>query len=61
MEHTTPPAPRIYTVEEMAAILRIGRNTAYELVRCGKIRSVKIGHQIRIPEKALEEFISSTI
>lgn len=61
MAHTNTPIPRIYTVEEMAAILRIGRNTAYELVRCGKIHSVKVGHQIRIPQRAIEEFLNSSI
>ena len=40
-------------------ILGIGRNTAYELVRSGQIRSIKIGRQIRVPRDAVAEFLTS--
>ena len=43
-------------VREVAAILRCGKNQAYELVRSGAIRSVRIGRAIRVPVEALEEF-----
>ena len=39
-------------------ILDIGRNTAYELIRCGKIRSIRIGKQLRIPKQALIDYLS---
>ena len=39
-------------------ILGIGRNTAYELVRSGKIRSIRIGRQLRIPKDALAAYLS---
>ena len=29
--------PLILTVDELTKILGIGRNTAYDLIRCGKI------------------------
>ena len=32
-------------------------DTAYELIRSGQIRSVRIGRQIRIPRDALLEFL----
>ena len=32
-------------------------DTAYELIRSGQIRSVRIGRQIRIPREALLEFL----
>ena len=44
-------------VEELMPILGIGCNTAYELIRSGQIRSVRIGRQIRIPRDALLEFL----
>ena len=44
-------------VEELMPILSIGRNTAYELIRSGQIRSIRIGRQIRIPRDALLEFL----
>ena len=39
--------PLTLRVEDLMPILGIGRNTAYELVRCGKIRSIRIGKQTR--------------
>ena len=49
--------PMILRVEDLMHILGIGRNTAYELIRSGQIRSVRIGRQIRIPREALLEFL----
>ena len=46
------------TVEEAGQILRVGRNTAYDLVRCGKLPSVRVGKQIRIPRQALLDYLS---
>lgn len=43
-----------YTVEEAAAILRISKNTAYEWVRAGVLKSLRCGRTIRIPPSALE-------
>lgn len=50
--------PLTLTVEEAGQILRVGRNTAYELVRCGKLPSVRVGKQIRIPRQALLDYLS---
>ena len=49
--------PVTLRVEERRPILGIGRNTAYELIRSGQIRSIRIGRQIRIPRDALLEFL----
>lgn len=38
-------------------ILGIGRNTAYELVRSGKIRGIRVGKQIRIPKDEVQRFL----
>jgi len=50
--------PLTLRVEDLMPILGIGRNTAYELVRCGKIRSIRIGRQLRIPKQALIDYLS---
>ena len=50
--------PLTLTVEEAGQILRVGRNTAYELVRCGKLPSIRVGKQIRIPRQALLDYLS---
>ena len=47
--------PLALRVEDLMPILGIGRNTAYELVRSGQIRSIKIGRQIRVPKDALAD------
>lgn len=49
--------PVTLRVEDLMSLLGIGRNTAYELIRSGQIRSVRIGRQIRIPREALLEFL----
>ncbi len=51
--------PMALTVEDVMRVLCIGRNTAYELIRSGRIRSVRAGRKIRIPKEAIEEFLSS--
>ena len=50
--------PLTLRVEDLMPILDIGRNTAYELVHCGTIRSIRIGKQLRIPKDALVEYLS---
>ena len=50
--------PLTLRVEDLVSILDIGRNTAYELIRCGTIRSIRIGKQLRIPKQALIDYLS---
>ena len=50
--------PLTLRVEDLMPILGIGRNTAYELVRSGQIRSIRIGKQLRIPKQALIEYLT---
>ena len=50
----------IVTVSEMAKMLRIGRNRAYELIRSKTIPCVKIGSkQTRITKQAVIDYIAS--
>lgn len=46
-------------VEELMPILGIGRNTAYELVRSGRLRSIRVGRQIRIPKAEVLRFLNT--
>ena len=57
---TLEDLPLVLRVEDLMPILSIGRNTAYELVRCGRIRSIRVGNQIRIPKDAVVEFLTNT-
>ena len=56
--HSFAELPLTLRVEDLMPILGIGRNTAYELVRSGQIRSIRIGRQLRIPKEAVQEYLS---
>lgn len=49
----------LYTPEQTAEILSIGRSRVFDLLRTGSLRSVKIGASRRIPGPAITEFIES--
>jgi excisionase family DNA binding protein len=44
-------------VPEVAEMLRIARNTVYELVGEGEIPSVRIGRSVRVNRKELERWL----
>ncbi len=50
--------PITLRVEDLMPILGIGRNTAYELVRSGQIKSIRIGRKIRIPKTEVLAFLN---
>lgn len=57
VSHT--PTPRLTRKpEEAAPMLGVGRNGVYELIRAGRLRSIKVGRKILIPLSAIEEFLS---
>jgi len=58
--HKIEELPLVLRVKDIMPVLGIGRNTAYTLVRSGRIRSFRVGTQIRIHREALAEFISGT-
>ena len=50
----------ILTVDELCEVLRIGKNTAYQLLKIGKIKSIKVGNIYKIPKYAVKDYIKST-
>lgn len=40
-------------VEDAAAVLGISRGSAYQGVKSGDIPSIRIGHRLRVPTRAL--------
>ena len=44
--------------EDAARVLGVGRTKVYELIRCGALRSVRVGGLRRIPVTALNEFVT---
>ncbi len=60
------PPPLLYTVEEAAAVLRIGRTLAYALARryqssggTAGLPVVRVGNKIRVPRWALLELAAT--
>lgn len=52
----TDDLPLVLTVSEVSKILGIGKNTAYDLIRSGTIKSFRAGRQIRVSKSALLEY-----
>lgn len=46
-----------YTVSDIQHILKIGRRKAYQLVNQSDFPKFRIGHDIRIPKSAFEDFM----
>lgn len=49
----------VLTVSDLMKILKIGKNTAYRLLKENTIRSHKIGRNYRIPKKYVTDFLLS--
>ena len=46
-------------MEQIAAILGIGRTSAYQLVKEGHFKMIRIGNAIRISKKSFDEWLDS--
>jgi excisionase family DNA binding protein len=54
-----PAEPLTYSVPEVASLLGINRNTAYELVARGSIPSIRLGKRVLVVRVALERLLES--
>lgn len=52
-------APAVFTVCEVAKILRIGKLSVYQAITRGEIPCIRIGRRILIPRYALEQLLGS--
>lgn len=48
---------RTYKVDEIAAMLSIGRSSAYNLVKEGHFNTVRIGNTIRVSKRSFDEWL----
>ncbi|CDF00650.1 dNA binding domain protein excisionase family [Ruminococcus sp. CAG:624] len=53
--------PKLLSAKEVADILKIGYVKALELMRYGKIPSVKLGNTYRTSEEALADWLRTSI
>jgi excisionase family DNA binding protein len=51
------PERRTMTVPEVADLLGISRNSAYDAVKAGQIPAVKIGKRLLVPKVALDRML----
>jgi len=48
-----------FSVSETARVLGISRGLAYEMVREGKIPSIRLGKRFLVPRRALESMLAN--
>ena len=49
---------QLYEVADAMQMLRLGKTVIYELIRSGRLRSVKQGRARRIPATAIRDYIA---
>jgi excisionase family DNA binding protein len=49
--------PLLLRAAEVAQLLAIGRSKVYEMMSTGELPTVRIGTAVRVPAKALEEWV----
>ena len=49
--------PLVLRVDELMPVLKIGRNSAYELVRSGQIKAIRVGNSYWISRSELLRFL----
>ena len=50
----------LYTVTEVAKLLKVNRNFVYDLIRKGELEAVRIG-SIKVRKDAVERYIENNI
>ena len=49
--------PDVVSIDEIQQMLRIGKNTVYELLKTQKLKSIKVGKKYIVPKKYVIEFL----
>lgn len=50
---------RVYTLDEVADIMKVTKRTLYNYIKAGTLHAVKIGKYWRVSEESLQAFIST--
>ena len=51
--------PDVVTPEDIPKMLRIGRNSVYDLLKQGKIKSLRVGKKYLIPKTSVINFLQT--
>lgn len=49
----------VYTIQEIAKLLKVSDQVVRDLVKNGELRSKRVGRQYRITREMLDEYLSS--
>lgn len=52
---------KLYKLQEVAEVLGVTRRTLYTWIKDGKLETVKVGREHRVPEEALKRITSGGI
>ena len=50
---------KLYTLQEVADVLRVSRQTIYNYVTAKRLKASKIGKEYRVTEEDLQDFIKN--
>ncbi|MER6316085.1 excisionase family DNA-binding protein [Streptomyces sp. NPDC001581] len=51
------PERRLHSVEEAAELLNVGRSTAFDEIRLGRLRTVRVGRRRLVPIEYVDEYV----
>ena len=54
------PRARFLTVAEVADVMRVSKMTVYRLVHSGEMPAVRVGRSFRVPQDALEQYLTTS-
>ena len=55
----TSPMSRLFTVSEVAGVMRVSRMTVYRLIRRGQLKAIRVGRNYRVREDDLNEYLEA--
>lgn len=58
MSKELAPPPMLYRVDEACGLLALSRTVIYELIRSGRLRSVKQGRTRLVPASAIADYVA---
>ncbi len=50
---------KLYTIDEIAKVLKVTKRTIYNYIRSGAIKAIKIGKYWRVKHEDLEQFLAT--
>ncbi|MEU4091295.1 helix-turn-helix domain-containing protein [Streptomyces sp. NPDC026673] len=58
MTTASPPRPALYRVPDAVKVLNLSRTVVYELIRTGRLRTVREGRARLIPASSISDYVA---